>query len=72
METQDKWKLVSFGNIGHCDFCNQSPVEYLIIATMDGHTQSMPIFLCGDHRKIVIHNVIHYNQVTAADLEKGE
>ena len=71
METRDRWKLVSYGNIGHCEFCNQLPVEYLMIATMDGHTQSMPIFLCGDHRKIVIHNVICHQQVTVADLEKA-
>lgn len=64
METQDKWRLVSLGSITRCEFCDQSPVEYLMISTMDGHIQSMPIFLCDNHRNSVIHNVIYHNQVT--------
>jgi len=68
---EEEYELVSFGNIGRCDFCEQPPVEYLMISSQEGVVQAPPIFLCGDHRKIVIHNLILYKQVTAADLEKS-
>jgi len=68
----EEYELVSYGNIGHCDFCEQPPVEYLMIASQDGIVQTPPYFLCSEHRKIVIHNLILYKQVTADDLNDLE
>lgn len=71
MTPNDTWKLVSFGNISsRCEFCEQPPVEYALIAMMDGHVRTIPVFLCANHRETVILNIIFHNRLSIDDLTK--
>lgn len=61
--SKQEWKLVAFGEISHCEFCENQPVTYLMISDMDGHVQHSVIFLCDECRKETIYNVSHHNVV---------
>lgn len=66
-----EWKLVAFGSISHCEFCENQPVTYLMISDMDGHVQHSVIFLCDECKTKTIHNVIHHNVVTNENLKEA-